>query len=64
MGKFKRKNDPILNSQKGRLSPEQQSFIKAKVKELGSMEAVKLHYNKGRQTLVDRFALNEAKKIY
>jgi len=62
MGKFKRKDDPILSSQKGRLSPEQKAFIKAKVKELGSMKVVRNHYNL--KTLVDRFARSEAKKIY
>ena len=61
MPKFKRTNKPNANSY-SRLSPDQKAFVKAKVKELGSMEEVKLHYNKG--TLVDRFAVSEAKKIY
>jgi hypothetical protein len=57
MGKFKRGDGAY-----SKLSSDQKTFIKARVKDLGSMEAVQRIYNL--QTLVDRFARSEAKKIY
>lgn len=56
MGKFKR-TDPY-----SKLSKDQKDFIKAKVRELGSLKAVKLHYSK--KVLVDQYAIAMAKKIY
>jgi len=44
----------------GRLGGDQKKYIEAKVKELGSMEAVKAFYHK--PCLVTRYALSVAKK--
>jgi len=44
------------------LDRSQRDFIKDKIKELGSMEAVKYHYNK--DCLVDRFAYRYAKRTF
>ena len=45
-----------------RLGDDQKKHIKAKVKELGSLEAVKKFYHKA--CLVTRYALSVAKKEY
>jgi len=45
-----------------RLSDNQKAFILAKIKELGSLKAVKSHYSK--PCLVTRYALSVAKKEY
>jgi len=60
MGKFKR-GQPNTNSYSS-LSSKQKAFIRARVKDLGSLKGVSHHYNT--KALVDRFALSEAKKIY
>ena len=44
----------------GRLSEGQKAYIEAKVKQLGSLEAVKKFYHK--PCLVSRYALSVAKK--
>ena len=43
------------------LEKDQKTFIKAKVKELGSMKKVKVLYNQ--DCAIDRFAITYAKKI-
>jgi hypothetical protein len=53
MRKFKRGDDPY-----SKLSKDQKDFIKAKVLELGTLRAVRNHYNKG--ALVDKFAYDVA----
>ena len=45
-----------------RLDDDQKAYIKAKIKELGNLEAVKSHYSK--PCLVTRYALSMAKKEY
>ena len=45
-----------------RLDDNQKAYIKAKIKELGNLEAVKTHYSK--KCLVSRYAINVAKKEY
>ena len=45
-----------------KLDDNQKSFIKAKVKELGNLEAVKSFYH--RPCLVSRYALSVAKKEF
>jgi len=56
MGKFKR-TDPY-----SRLTTDMKIFIVNKVNELGSLKKVKALYDK--KTLVDRYALSMAEKIY
>jgi len=52
----------LSKDQFDRLEDFQKNYIKRKVKELGSLEAVKKFYNK--PCLVTRYALSVAKKEY